>query len=92
MAVDSPPPIDPRRARCVLIALGLGTICAFAAALFTQAPEDRRSKPGVISRQAPLETTLLRCRALGDDALADAGCRAAWSEHRRRFMTRGARP
>ncbi|URW75869.1 putative entry exclusion protein TrbK-alt [Sphingomonas donggukensis] len=81
-----------RRARYVLIALGLGTLGALAAAVATQSPDDRRS-PSMASRSAyPIAATLLRCQALGDAALADSGCRAAWAEHRRRFLAREGRP
>lgn len=36
----------------------------------------------------PLRAELLRCAAAGEAALADAACRAAWAENRRRFFGR----
>ena len=88
-----PPAIDHRRARWVAIALGLGTLGALAAAIATQDPAPRGASPRLgAQRSERLEATLFRCQALGDAALADAACRAAWAEHRRRFMTREQRP
>ena len=34
----------------------------------------------------PLRAELLRCNGIGQAALEDAGCRAAWAENRRRFF------
>jgi conjugative transfer region protein TrbK len=34
----------------------------------------------------PLRAELIRCNGIGQAALEDAGCRAAWAENRRRFF------
>jgi len=43
-----------------------------------------RSAPERVSD--PLQAELLRCNGLGQSALDDAACRAAWAETRRRFF------
>ena len=88
-----PPSIDQGRARWVAIALGLGTLGALAGAIVTLDPALRGASPRPSApRGERLEATLVRCQALGDAALGDAACRAAWAEHRRRFMRREQRP
>lgn len=88
-----PPSIDQRRARWIAITLGLGTLGALAAAIATLDPTPRRGSPQPgAQRSERLEAALVRCQSLGDAAIADASCRAAWAEHRRRFMAREQRP
>lgn len=36
----------------------------------------------------PMRNGLLRCQAMGEAAIRDAGCLSAWAENRRRFLGR----
>lgn len=42
--------------------------------------------------QDPLAAEFARCNGLGNAAVDDAGCRAAWAENRRRFFGGRAHP
>ena len=69
----------------VAIAAGVAA-CAGAVALGS----DRESEDSVAPRPAaapnPLTAEFRRCNALGETALGDNACVAAWAEHRRRFF------
>ena len=80
------------RAGRIIGMMAAGSIAALAAAWLTPDPGNGH-KRGTIERSAnALTRTLLRCQALGDGALADAGCRAAWTEHRRHFLEAPSAP
>lgn len=83
--------LDRPKVRRVVALLVAGTIVAGVAAWL--AGVEVRDE-GLIERSTvsapvaldPLRAELLRCNGIGQAALADAGCRAAWAENRRRFF------
>jgi conjugative transfer region protein TrbK len=83
----------PKVVRIVAV-LAAGTLVAGAAAWLTgvewdAGPEARRQ---ALTRPAdPLQTELHRCNGMGQAALDDPACRAAWAENRRRFFSPGER-
>lgn len=78
------------RVAAVIIVAVAGT----AAAVFV-AREDRPSNSLGTMSSAPtppldsLHATLLHCAELGEGAIHDSDCLAAWAESRRRFLTPG---
>jgi conjugative transfer region protein TrbK len=83
--------LDRPKVRRVVAILAAGTVLAGVAAWLAGA--EVRDE-GVIERSTvadpvpadPLRVELLRCNGIGQAALDDAGCRAAWAENRRRFF------
>ena len=75
------------RGRVVALVLALAAVGAMALAWAT-IPPPRRGFPASVRPVAsdPLTAALVRCNSLGERALTDAGCRAAWDAHRRRFL------
>ncbi len=86
-------------ARAVRRALVLGALGAalIAAAVVMAGKDDEgwrvRSTPLTSSPvENPLAPEFARCNGLGNAAVDDAGCRAAWAENRRRFFGGRAHP
>lgn len=83
--------LDRPKVRRVVAILVAGTIVAGVAAWL--AGHEARDE-GVVERSTaadpvpadPLRAELLRCNGIGQAALEDAGCRAAWDQNRRRFF------
>jgi conjugative transfer region protein TrbK len=76
---------DRKRSRRIALALAFGSLAAFGAAWAVREPAppptaDRKRQHGA------LQQVLLHCGHLGDAALSEPACRAAWAEHRRRFL------
>lgn len=81
--------LDRPKVRRVMTLLVAGTVIAgFAAWLVgVDDREERvRERPAAVRATDPLRSELVRCNGLGQAALDDAGCRAAWAENRRRFF------
>lgn len=81
--------LDRPKARRIVVVLGAGALIALAAAWAAGLDADERRRPTVAPAQRPadrLRTELLRCNELGQPALEDYACRAAWAENRRRFF------
>lgn len=82
--------LDRPKVRRVVAVLIVGTILAGVAAWLAGVDDRegvRESSAPVAARSVdPLRAELLRCNGLGQAALDDAGCRAAWAENRRRFF------
>ena len=77
----------------IVVVLAAGTLVAGVAAWLTgvEWADRREQRRPAITRQAdPLQTELLRCNGMGQAALDDSACRAAWAENRRRFFSPGA--
>lgn len=75
----------------LLLRLGIGVLAFMAVlgALLEIARDDVidvRSVPNVTDSSDPLVAELRRCQSLGDAALDDQDCAAAWTETRRRFL------
>ena len=68
----------------VVIAVGTA-LCAAAVGLGRGREAEVRAEPRVAALD-PLAAEFRRCNGLGEAALADDGCVAAWREHRRRFF------
>jgi conjugative transfer region protein TrbK len=86
MKRSRPCPDDNRRPRRILLTLALGALAAVVAAWSVREPAQAPGDGQSVRPEAALDPMLLRCQRLGDRALADARCRAAWAEHRRRFL------
>ncbi len=76
----------------LLLRLGIGVLAFMAVlgALLEIAREDDMNVPTIPKLHEvndPLQAELQRCRNLGDAALDDQDCAAAWTETRRRFLT-----
>ena len=76
----------------LLLRLGIGVLAFMAVlgALLEIAREDdidTLSIPELPEVNDPLRAELQRCRDLGDAALDNQACAAAWTETRRRFLT-----
>jgi conjugative transfer region protein TrbK len=80
-----------------LLRLGIGVI-AFIAVLATLLEIAReedievRSLPGLSEVNDPLRAELQRCRDLGNAALNNQDCAAAWADTRRQFLTPSSDP
>lgn len=74
---------DPKR-----LAIAVGLIVALVTVITAMALVDgRKTPPPKANRQAsPLQAELRRCSDLGEEALSDRRCRAAWDESRARFF------
>jgi conjugative transfer region protein TrbK len=86
--------LDRPKVRRVILVMAAGTaIAGFAASISGQDfEEEQRIAAARRERPAdPLRTELQRCGSLGEAALADPACRAAWAENRRRFFSPGER-
>jgi conjugative transfer region protein TrbK len=87
-------------AKAVRRALVLGALGAalIAAAVVMAGKEDedglrvRSSTLVAAPSENPLAAEFARCNGLGNAAVDDAGCRAAWAENRRRFFGGRAHP
>jgi len=87
-------------AKAVRRALVLGALGAalIAAAVVMAGKEDedglrvRSSTLVAAPAENPLAAEFARCNGLGNAAVDDAGCRAAWAENRRRFFGGRAHP
>jgi conjugative transfer region protein TrbK len=73
-------------ARAAAIVLLAGTVLACAVELARQDLTSASSLPAVDDKMDRLVGELARCKALGDDAAHDAACKAAWAQHRARFL------
>ncbi len=81
-------------AKAIRRALVLGALGAalIAAAVVMDGKEDadafreRSSTLVAAPAENPLAAEFARCNGLGNAAVDDAGCRAAWAENRRRFF------
>lgn len=81
----------------LLLRLGIGVIAFMAVlgALLEVAREDAfetRSMPDLTEISDPLRAELQRCRDLGNAALNDQDCAAAWADTRRQFLTPSSDP
>lgn len=74
----------------VVIAAGTA-LCAAAVGLGRGREAEVRAEPQAASLD-PLAAEFRRCNGLGEAALADDACAAAWAEHRRRFFMDRSRP
>lgn len=84
---DRLPGGDPRVA-FVAGTLALGSLGACVAGLVVGEPRARM--PAMAAEVSPadgLGANLMRCQRLGDAAISNARCRAAWAEHRQRFLS-----
>lgn len=82
--------LDRPKVRRVVAILIVGAITAGVAA-WLAGVDDREGvreggAPVAVRTADPLQAELLRCNGLGQTALDDVGCRAAWAENRRRFF------
>ena len=78
----------------VVVVLAASTLVAGVVAWLTGVEwDDRREqrRPAITRQADPLQTELLRCNGMGQAALDDPACRAAWAENRRRFFSPGER-
>lgn len=81
--------LDRPKAWRTVVVLGAGALIALAAAWAAGLGRDEQQSRPVTKVQRPadaLRTELLRCNELGQPALDDPACRAAWAENRRRFF------
>lgn len=70
----------------IALALALSSLTAFGLGWLA---DDLGPAGTTTHRPSPLDAlqpALLRCQRLGERALADPRCRAAWAEHRRHFL------
>ncbi len=80
------------------LALGGVGVALIAAAVLMAGKNDedgfrvRSSTLATAPAENPLAAEFARCNGLGNAAVDDAGCRAAWAENRRRFFGGRARP
>jgi conjugative transfer region protein TrbK len=84
----SPDGMHAPKPRPVLVVLAAGALIAGTAAWLAGVDGDaptHRVVPNATTTD-PLRAELDRCNGLGQAALADAACRAAWAENRRRFF------
>ncbi|MFN3945271.1 MAG: putative entry exclusion protein TrbK-alt [Allosphingosinicella sp.] len=80
---------DGPNGRRVVLVMAVGALLSAVAAWLTgvDATYDARPVPAVVQRPAdPLQSALHRCNGMGQAALDDPTCRAAWAENRRRFF------
>jgi conjugative transfer region protein TrbK len=77
-------------ARAAAIVLLAGTVLACAGELARQARTLESSAPAVHDEMDVLGGELARCKALGAEAAHDTACKAAWAQHRARFLAPGA--
>lgn len=79
-----------RSAKIAGVALAAGILMATAIAITMQnrTPKAEPAVPVATSTVDRLSAELARCRTL---TMPDAGCDAAWEEHRRRFLGRDRR-
>ncbi len=88
--------VEPDRpnVRRVILVMAVGTALAGLAA-FLSGQDFKNEQRAAAARRAlpadPLRAELKRCGGLGEAALADPACRAAWAENRRRFFSPGER-
>lgn len=81
--------LDRPKRRRIVVVLGAGALIALAAAWAAGLDADEGYRPPVTSAHKPadpLRSELLRCNELGQPALDNPACRAAWAENRRRFF------
>ncbi len=82
--------MDGPKVRRVILVMAVGTALAGLAA-FLSGQDFKGAQRAAAARRAlpadPLRSELQRCAGLGEAALADAACRAAWAENRRRFFS-----
>lgn len=70
-----------------LIAFGLGALAALFAAVELANTVALEAPVEPSTGDDPLQEELARCRAITPEDLdTDTACRAAWAEHRRRFL------
>lgn len=76
-----------RSAKIAGVALAAGIMMATAIAITRQDDARKDHRPPTVAAPAidTLPDELARCRTL---TMPDAGCDAAWDEHRRRFLGR----
>jgi conjugative transfer region protein TrbK len=77
-------------ARAAAIVLLAGTVLACALELARQGRTLESPAPAVHDETDPLGGELARCKALGAEAAHDAACKAAWAQHRARFLAPSA--
>src|SRR5437660_12897584 len=77
-------------ARAAAIVLLAGTVLACSLELARQDLTSASSLPAVDDKMDRLVGELARCKALGAEAAHDAACKAAWAQHRARFLASGA--
>lgn len=81
--------LDRPKARRIVVVLIVGTLISGAAAWLAGVDVEARGKRPLVTPSTavdPLQAELRRCNELGQPALEDPGCRAAWAENRRRFL------
>lgn len=75
-----------RSAKIAGVALAAGILLATAIVIAVDDRPEEKAPPQIEAIGAdPLRTELDRCRTL---TMPDAGCEAAWEDHRRRFLGR----
>lgn len=72
--------------RSAAIVLLAGTVLACAVELGRLGNTPEQSAVSTANADDPLTRDLARCKALGDGAADDAGCKSAWKESRERFL------
>ena len=87
--IISPAKLDRPRVVRIVAVLAAGTLVAGVAAWLAgeRWDDDRRpARPVAAISSDPLHAELHRCNDLGQSALNEPACRAAWAENRRRFF------
>ncbi|WP_341021148.1 putative entry exclusion protein TrbK-alt [Brevundimonas diminuta] len=74
-----------RSAKIAGVAMAGGILMATAIAVDDREPIAPMPSPAELAPHDRLRDELARCRTL---TMPDAGCEAAWEEHRRRFLGR----
>src|SRR4030095_3987184 len=72
------------------VVLLAGAVLACAGEWARQARTLESSAPAVHDEMDVLGGELARCKALGAEAAHDAACKAAWAQHRARFLAPSA--
>lgn len=82
--------LDRPKAVRIVAVLAAGALTAGIAAWLAGTDVDEangRRTPVTVRAIEPLQIELHRCNGLGEAALQDPACRAAWAENRRRFFS-----
>jgi conjugative transfer region protein TrbK len=83
--------MDPKMiARAAAVILLAGTVLAYAVEMARQDRTPESLAPSADDGMDSLAGELTRCKALGAEAAHDAACKAAWAQHRARFLAPAA--
>jgi conjugative transfer region protein TrbK len=81
--------LDRPKAIRIVAVLAAGALTAGAAAWLAGTDVEEATSqraPAAVRATDPLQIELHRCNGIGEAALQDVACRAAWAENRRRFF------